>query len=221
MKKENYIEVDSEDFTYSFIFEIEKSFKIRFEYNDFENVKTIEELNKIIENKIQLENTNDCTLQQAFYKIQNQIAENLSIPKSQISPKTKLSDLFNKKERSFRINDLSSKLRVNMSILKHKDWIEMLLFLTILTSIALVFMYLYSVLLLVTSIILIRNGNEFETETVGDLTRKMVTENYLKLRRNPNNFNKNEVRKIIIDLISSLDMINKSKIISNTIIKFH
>jgi acyl carrier protein len=83
--------VDSEDLD-DVLMKIEKSFHFKFETTELKDVKTFGHLCDIIINKIQGKNIDDCTTQQAFYKLRDAIASSLYIDNntfSQTSPKTK------------------------------------------------------------------------------------------------------------------------------------
>ena len=78
---------------------IEKSFGFKFGVTELKDTKTFGELCDIITSKVQGDNSNDCTTQQAFYKLRNAIADTLQIDKSSISPDTNLQNLFPKNIR--------------------------------------------------------------------------------------------------------------------------
>ena len=52
----------------------------------------------------------------------------------------------------------------------------------------------------------------YEFKTLGQIAAKMTRENYLKSRKNPEKFNKNEIRKILTDIFSNELFIEKSKL---------
>jgi hypothetical protein len=54
-------------------------------------------------------------------------------------------------------------------------------------------------------------GNELDLQTVGQVAEKMTRENYLKSRRNPKTFNKNEIEKVLTDWFSNDLDLDKSK----------
>ncbi|VDH16463.1 Uncharacterised protein [Algoriella xinjiangensis] len=55
-------------------------------------------------------------------------------------------------------------------------------------------------------------GNELDLQTVGQVAEKMTRENYLKSRRNPKTFNKNEIEKVLTDWFSNDLDLDKSKL---------
>lgn len=55
-------------------------------------------------------------------------------------------------------------------------------------------------------------GNELDLQTVGQVAEKMARENYLKSRRNPKTFNRNEIERILTDCFSNDLALDKSKL---------
>ena len=55
-------------------------------------------------------------------------------------------------------------------------------------------------------------GNELDLQTVGQVVEKMTRENYLKSRRNPKTFNREEIETVLIDWFSDVLGIDKSKL---------
>ena len=57
-----------------------------------------------------------------------------------------------------------------------------------------------------------RIGNELNFQTVGQVVKKMTWENYLKSRRNPKTFNREEMEIFLIDWFSDVLSVDKSKL---------
>lgn len=57
-----------------------------------------------------------------------------------------------------------------------------------------------------------KGGNELDLQTVGQVAEKMTRENYLKSRRNPKTFNKNEIEKLLTEWFSNDLDLDKSKL---------
>ena len=70
--------VDSEDLEDVLVM-IEKSFDFKFETAELKDVETFGHLCDIITNKVQGNNIDDCTTQQAFYKLRDAIASSLYV----------------------------------------------------------------------------------------------------------------------------------------------
>lgn len=89
---EQYDSLDVDDL----IVKIEKSFAIRFNETDFSSTKTNGDFEMVILSKFNGEGKNDCTSQQAFYKLRTIVSENFEIEKNDIKLKTKLDEIFPK-----------------------------------------------------------------------------------------------------------------------------
>src|SRR5947199_9565261 len=100
--------IDSEDIG-DVLRKIEKSFGFKFGDTELKDVKTFGELCDIIANKVQGDNSNDCSTQQAYYKVRSAIADTLLIDKSIIRLDTDLEQLFPRDNRRWKINDLQNK----------------------------------------------------------------------------------------------------------------
>ena len=59
---------------YYWILEVEKALNIRFEGNELVHASTFGELCDYVANKVKLKDVNDCTTQQAFYKVRRILA---------------------------------------------------------------------------------------------------------------------------------------------------
>lgn len=90
--------IDPEDIS-DVLVKVEKSFGFKFGDTELKDTKTFGELCDIITSKVQGVNSNDCTTQQAFYKLRNAIADTLQIDKTGITPDTDLQKLFPKNIR--------------------------------------------------------------------------------------------------------------------------
>ena len=76
--------IDSEDLE-ELLKKVEASFDIKFGAAELANISTFGQLCNHISNKIQLEHFNDCTSQQAFYKLRDSISSTLQIDNKSIS----------------------------------------------------------------------------------------------------------------------------------------
>ena len=171
MSKYQLSSCDPEDIS-DVLLKVEKSFDFRFGDTELKNVKTFGELCDIIVNKIEGDNLNDCTTQQAFYKVRDALVETLSIDKSKIVPATALQELLPKNKRRQLISQVDKLLRCKVDILQPKGWITMTLIVAILTSlIGLFIFWKIALAILVISILGIRladkSGIELNLETVG------------------------------------------------------
>lgn len=212
--------IDSEDLE-DLLVKVESSFNIKFIGDELVHITTFGELCDHIINKINLINTDDCTNQQAFYKLRNAISSTLQIDYKTISRNFALTDILPKQNRRKRIAALENSLGFNLNILRPPHWVSNLLLVLLLASFFGIFFYwkigllgsVFSILGLWLSQIL---GNELDLETVGQVAEKMVKENYLKSRRNSTTFNKREIEKILINWFSEDLDIDKSKLTRET-----
>lgn len=196
---------------------VERSFKIKFEDKELMHLSTFGELCDQIINKIQLYNSDDCTSQQAFYKLRDAISSTLQIDKKTISTNFPLADLLPRKSRHLATKKLEETLGFELNILRPPHWITITLTILLFASLIGIFFYwqigLFGLLLSIAGFWLAgKIGNELDLQTVGQVVEKMKRENYLKSRRNPNTFNKNEIEQILIDWFSNEFDLDKSKL---------
>ena len=217
MSKYQLSSCDPEDIS-DVLLKVEKSFDFRFGDTELKNVKTFGELCDIVVNKIEGDNLNDCTTQQAFYKVRDALAETLSIDKSKIVPATALQELLPKHKRRQLMSQVDKLLRCKVDILQPKGWITMTLIVAILTSLAGLFIFWKIALaILVISILGIRladkSGIELNLETVGQLAEKISREHYRQVRRNKNTVNRSEIVSKVKDLFIHDLMLKESELV--------
>lgn len=187
------------------LFRIEQSYGFKFRENELKDVGTFGELCDIILTKIQGDDANDCTTQQAFYKLQNAIASALQINKRNIQTSTDLQILFPKINRRKNIKLINSELGFKVKILRPKQWIATTLVLTLFISLVLfIISWKIALLGLILSIVGInladRLGSEFDLQNIGQVAEKISREHYVKVRRNSSTVNRNEVIQKIKEL---------------------
>ena len=217
MSKYQLSSCDPEDIS-DVLLKVEKSFDFRFGDTELKNVKTFGELCDIVVNKIEGDNLNDCTTQQAFYKVRDALAETLSIDKSKIVPATALQELLPKHKRRQLISQVDKLLRCKVDILQPKGWITMTLIVAILTSlIGLFIFWKIALAILVISILGIRladkSGIELNLETVGQLAEEISREHYRQVRRNKNTVNRSEIVSKVKGLFMHDLMLKESELV--------
>lgn len=200
---------------------VEKSFQIVFSENELVNIHTFGELCDHIKNKIQLNHQDDCTSQQAFYKLRSALTSVLKIDKDKITPDSLLAELLPRQIRKIKTKQIERTLELNLSILRPPHFVTSFLSLLLLSSfIGLFFNWQFAlggIGLSITGLwIAFKTGNELDLKTVGQVAEKITRENYLKSRRNPKTFNENEIEKILIDWFSNDLLVNKSKLTRKT-----
>ena len=209
-------DIDSEDIG-DLLVKVETSFDIKFVGDELAHITTFGQLCDHITNKIQLDNSDDCTCQQAFYKLRDAISSTLQIDSKTISTDFSLNDILPKQNRRSRTKKLEKHLGFKINILRPPHWVTGTLAIILLASlVGLFFNWQIGLLGLVFSIAGLwfanKIGNELDLQTVGHVAEKMTRESYLKSRRNPKTFNKNEIEKVLTDWFSNDLDIDKSKL---------
>ena len=208
--------IDPEDIE-DLLIKVEKSFNIKFGDSELEQSITFGELCDHIANKIQLDNSDDCTTQQAFYKLRNAISSTLNIDNKTVTTDFPLNVLFPKESRRTKIAELENYLGFQLNIQSPPLWVIITLLVLFFVSFGgLFFKWQYGLLGLLISIgglwFANKIGNGLDVQTVGQVAEKMTRENYLKSRRNPKTFNKSEIERVLTDLFSNDLDLDKSKL---------
>jgi len=216
-KLDNYEDED----IFDVVLKLEKSFGLKFKKDTFYIVKTFGDLSDVLISKVQGDNSDDCTSQQAFYKIRKAIAATQLIDKNSISPDTKLQDIVPKDERIQKIKELRTELGIPFAILDIKSWLGWTIFIGIVASL-ITFFFKWQLglsgLLFFIAVGWIANkffAKEFELKTVRQLTEKLVRENYVDIRRRKGTINRTEILKVIIDTFSNELDIDKAYLTKN------
>jgi acyl carrier protein len=184
---------------------LERSFYIKFDNTELKQVITFGDLCDLVANKVEGCNTNDCTTQQAFYKIRKAIVETRQYDKEALKTNTCLEELFPYKQRRQQIKKIESILGFKTRILQMKGWLLLLLVSVFLaSSVALFFSWPIGFGCMILSVIgfYISNklGKELNLKTVGQLAEKISREHYNKVRRNPTTVNRTEITQKIKEL---------------------
>lgn len=208
--------IDPDDIS-DLLVKVEKSFDIKFGNTELMHISTFGELCDHIANKIQLDNSNDCTSQQAFYKLRDTISTILQIDKKTISTNYSLADLLPRQSRRSQTKKLEEQLGFKINILRPPHWMTGILLILFLCSlVGLYINWKFGLSGIVFSIAGLwfanKVGNELDLQTVGQVAEKMTKENYLKSRRNPKTFNKKEIEKVLTDWFSNDLDLDKSKL---------
>lgn len=196
-------DIDPEDIE-ELLSQIGNAFSIKFENNDFINVKTFGELCDVVIEKIKLENSNDCTSQQAFYKLRQAISKEFDLPIKAISTKLLLVDIFPKENRRSKIRQLETHLGFGFNLLVAPHWVTFSLLFLLLSSFPMFFFsWKIALAVLCFSVFLFdlshRLGNHLDLDTLGELTKSITKNHYMKVRRTEGTANKQEVEEIIKD----------------------
>jgi hypothetical protein len=215
-KTDMELKIDSEDLE-QMLLKIENSFDIRFETNELAHVRTYGEFCGAIKDKISLDHSEDCTTQQAFYKLREAITKSTETEKKEITPTTELAEIFPRKTRKNRIKTLEMNLGFKLSILRPPHFVTGFLAILLLASFIVLFIdWPYGLIGLGLSIggfrISNKLGNELDVKTVRDLSEKMTREYYVKSRRNSKTMNKNEFDEILEDWFVNFLGVRKSEL---------
>lgn len=184
---------------------VEKFFGFKFGDTELKDTKTFGELCDIITCKVQGDNSNDCTTQQAFYKVCNAIADTLVIDRSCIAPDTDLQKLIPKNIRRKSFKTIDGHLGFKTKILRPKHSLTGTLAIIFIVSLIGLFASWQAGLIGLTASIIamtIANkfGNEIDLLTVGQFADKLSREHYLQSRRVSTTVNKREIEQKIKDL---------------------
>lgn len=199
--------IDPEDIE-DLLVKVEKSFNIKFQGRELADVKNFGDMCDHIANKIELDHLNDCTSQQAFYKLRDAISAELNIERSMITRQQKLAVIFPRNYRRPYLKRIEVKLGFKLNVLRPPSWQTLtLLLIFILSLVGFFFSWKLAISGFTFSLLGFwvsdKAANEIGSETIEQLVEKMTTENYLKSRRNPKSFNKIEIEKILIDWFSN------------------
>ena len=198
---------DDEDI-FDVVVRLEKSFGLKFDKNAFYHVKTFGDLCDVFENHINYEHRDDCTKQQAFYRVREAIASTLQISRDNIQLDTKLSDLFPSHDRRQKARDFKRAVGTNIKILTYPNWLALTFGIGFLLSlIAFFFDWRFALSGILFFIMAIRVaeklGKTLNVQTVRELTEKLSREHYADIRRIKGTYNKQETLQIIIDTFSN------------------
>ncbi|WP_432672947.1 hypothetical protein [Flavobacterium sp. SM2513] len=193
--------VDPEDVN-DLLLKVESSFGVKFVNNELLHIDNFGEFCTLVTNKIQLKNVDNCTSQQAFYKLRKAIAKTLQLDSDSIFVNSLLINIFPRKDRRLAIRDLEVSLGFKLKILKAPNWLTLSLGLLLLVFVILLFFYwkiaIVGIVLSLTSLKIVSYfGKEFIVDNVGQLAKKISREDYVHSRSDAETFNKNEVEVIL------------------------
>ena len=200
-------EYEDEDI-FDIVVKLEKSFAIKFNKDAFLNVKTFGDLCDVIESYIKYDNKEDCTKQQAFYKIRKAISETQLIDKKLINLDTKLVDLFPRQNRRRQGKIFQRQLGINLKFLTYPGWLALTLIIGLLASFIAFFIDWKIAVAGITFFAIALNiadklGKDLAVETVKELTEKAAAEHYVDMRSSKLTVNRNEILDTIKDAFVS------------------
>lgn len=189
------------------IMRFEQDYGVTYANDAFTNVKSIAELINVICAPISKENKVDCTSQQAFYKLKSVLQKYAD--GAVITPTSQLEMLIKRKHRISTIKNIESELGFELKVLKPIELVEVTLWAVLLCLIVMLFYIPFyalvgGVIWFLVSEAIYKNAKEFKAETVGELVKQMVMNNYFKSRRDPNTINEQELRKVVVSYLADL-----------------
>tara|TARA_R110000868_G_C10648250_1_gene744715 strand:+ start:58 stop:726 length:669 start_codon:yes stop_codon:yes gene_type:complete len=200
---------------------IEEMYKFKFEEGETQSVKNFDEFCNLIITKIEFENVESCTSQQAFYKLRNSLIDENIFEKEKITPDTKLKELFPRKNRIKLVKKVENNIGFKLNILLPPKLIFYAL--VLLSGISLILLFINFKFGIIGIIISILGfylcswfGKEIEIDNLKELVEKITSENYLKVRTQKNTVNKSELKSIITDWFVENSGIEKEKLITAT-----
>jgi hypothetical protein len=196
---------------------LEKSFALKFDKNAFENVKTFGDMCEVIESHIDYDDVDDCTTQQAFYKIRLAISETKLVDRNFVALDTKLADIFPRQNRRTQVKLFQKHLGFKLKFLTYPDWLLLTFLFGLLMSfvtfffdwkIALSGIAFFALALKIADLL----GKDLEYDTLKDLTEKAAKEHYMALRRSKLTVNRKEIMPIIVNAFSDGLSIDKENL---------
>lgn len=184
---------------------IEQSFRIKFGRYELATVATFGQLCDIILSKIDADLKEDCTTQQAFYKLRDAIAVTLLTEKKAIKPDTDLRQLFPPGKRKYAIKQVEKQLGFRMNAFEPAGFVTVILLLLFVFSLVMVFLnwriglpgmaFSFGTVTLIN-----RYGRTFSVKTVGELAEKLSREYYFSSRSDVTTINKEEIIRKVREL---------------------
>ena len=200
---------------FDIVAKLEKAFSLKFDKNAFYNVKTFGDLCNVFEHHITGDHIDDCTTQQAFYRVRKAIRVTQNVDDDKIRPGTLLSELFPEHNRRMNVKEFKSRMGIKIDVMTYTDWIGWTLTIGLLMSLL---SFFWSGIIGLTSLALVlfafhiahKLGTKLSLQTVGELVKKISREHYTEVRRKKNTINRKEVSNIIIDAFSNDLLIDKA-----------
>jgi hypothetical protein len=191
-------EVDGDTLYFEFLPLVENSFGFKFREDELESIATFGQFCEAVMKEMPLAATDDCTPQQAFYKLRRALAQH--VPASAITPATLLEDLLprSRKQREKIIEVVEAELGFSLNIFSLPDHFGTALLGAFMLSLGAFFYHWEAGItgLLLTFVSGYLAGKfclALEVKTIRNLVERMTRENYRQVRRNPNTVNRHEI----------------------------
>jgi hypothetical protein len=109
------------------VLKLEKSFGLKFEKDAFYNIGTFGDLYDVFENYLKYDHWDDCTKQQAFYRVREAIVSTQTISRDRITLDSKLEDIFPRDDRRKKVKQFKDYLALEIGILTYPGWLTLTL----------------------------------------------------------------------------------------------
>lgn len=190
-----------EDFS-DLLVRLEAMFDIKFQDEELLNLGSFDDLISLTINKIGLENADSCTTQRAFYQIRSAIKELGKFDTNKLTPRSRLEDVFPKKNRRETIKRFESKLGVKTNMLDVNGYIaSVLIFIFVISFVLLFINFKFGVLGILLDVvgwkIAFKFAKEIRINSIRELTEQIVCENYMFFRKDKSTINKTELSRLI------------------------
>lgn len=200
----------------------EKQYGIYFSQVEINEIYDMKILADVILKKFQFPYLDDCTSQQAFYKVRKALIE--INPKLQdLTPKTNLEIIIPRKNRRKKIKLLEEKMGFSLNILHPPDIFVIILSILSIATVVLAFFNIFFSFILGIIIFFIYQlvfhfAKEFREKTLGDMTNSIIRLNYFKLRSDPKTLNAKEFKDVILHWFADKMDIQEDKLANATFI---
>jgi hypothetical protein len=190
------------------LMKVQRSFNIELDNEGLKEVHTFGNLCDLIIDKINLNQSDICSTQHAFYKLRDAIAHTAGTDKCAIKPQTRLSAIFPADNRLEFISELENELGYEFNLFQPRKWVVGAFIFLLAASLIGCF---YNLSLGITGIIISalslkfagKFGKEMHLKTVGDLANKVSKESNLRCKHNRCTINKNEVEQRVRELFTN------------------
>lgn len=200
------LHIDSEDLE-DILIRLQDSFKFEFIEGEVENLITIDQLADKVITRLDLQDSKECTSQIVFYKLREHLLDKLKNTDKELLPKTRLRDIFPRKGRKQLWKNVFLDFDIKMPNLTPPTYLVLILVLAFIASIIISFSYsfVFGLILIASSWIAwklsYRFGKSFPVNDLGELAKKMSSENYLDSRKHLNSINVPEIKRLVFDMI--------------------
>lgn len=203
METTTYLRIDADELD-DVLTKIEDSYSITFGTNDLLQVETFGQLCEAITEKIQLADVEDCTSQQAFYKLRQSIVDVLHIDRQAVRPDTELAVLLPASTRKASVQQLEKAMGFDLDLIMASPYMTIPAQVVLIGSAILLFkgnVPIYAgagmAMAILLYIIALKWSRHLTVKTVGKLAEKLAREHYTKVRRDSCTVNKRELTEQI------------------------